>query len=304
VSPVWIAAICVLPLVLGVLVAALIALVYTAVTYGIWVIDRREAGEIAAHLSVADLARFASVFFDELFAAASLFFLHPLGAIDPGPPRKREPDGRRPILMVPGYTQMQSNFWLLAARLWAHGLGPLYPINLKPWDASIFDLAAKLSAQIDELMAATGAEQIDVVAHSMGGLVVRVAEAGRHRHRVRRLVTIGSPHHGTRVAALATGRGGMEMRLRSELLGALPAPPPGMIVAISSTHDNVVVPPENARIREGGRDVVIEGVGHLAMLVDANVAQEVAKALGEDVRTAEKVLVPLPREHAVVAGRA
>jgi triacylglycerol lipase len=300
VSPVWIAAICVLPFVAGALVAALIGLIYTAVTYGIWVIDRREAGEIPPHWNVADLARFASIFFDEHFAASSLFFLHPLGAIDPAPPKKRERDGRRPILLVPGYTQVQSNMWLLSARLWAEGLGPIYTINLKPWDASILDHAAKLSAFIDELMLATGSEQIDIVAHSMGGIVARVAEAGRLSPRVRRLVTIGTPHRGSRVAELATGRGGIELRMQSEVLRALPPPPPGMIVAISSSHDNVVVPPENARIGTGGRDVIVEGVGHLAMLVDPKIAEEVAKALGEDVRTAEKVLVPLPRKHAVI----
>jgi hypothetical protein len=94
----------------------------------------------------------------------------------------------------------------------------------------------------------------------------------------------------------------MDLRVRSALIEALPPPPPGVVVAISSAHDNVVVPPENAQIGELGRDVVVEGVGHLAMLLDAKVAAEVAKALGEDVRTAEKLLAPLPRKHAVIGG--
>jgi hypothetical protein len=300
VSPLWVAAIVSVPLILGALAASLGALVYTAVTFGVWVVDRREAGEISASPGVAELARFARIFLDELFASACFFFLHPIGSIDPPPPRKIEPDGRRPILLVHGYTQAQSNMWLLAARLWAEGLGPIYTVNLKPWDASAVDHAKTLSATIDELLHATGVEQIDVVAHSMGGVVARVAEAGRLAPRIRRLVTIGTPHRGSRVAELATGRGVMDLRIRSELMAALPPPPPGMIVAISSAHDNVVVPPENARIGEGGRDILLEGVGHLAMLLDANVATEVAKALGEDVRTAEKVLVPLPRKHAVI----
>ncbi len=285
---------------LGVLVAVLMALLYTAVTFAVWVIDRREAGVLSADPTAAELARLAGVFGRELFAATFCFTLHPFGALDPPPPRTRDLRGRRPILLVPGYTQMRSNFWLLGARLWAEGLGPLYALNLKPWDASVLEHAARLSALIDEIMHATGAHQVDVVAHSMGGLVVRAAEAGRATPRVRRLVTIGTPHRGTRVAELTTTPGGMDLRIGSDLIAALPPAAPGTIVAISSTHDNVVVPPENARIGEGGRDLVMEDVGHLAMLIDPKVAEEVAKALGEDVRTAEKVLVPLPRKHAVI----
>jgi pimeloyl-ACP methyl ester carboxylesterase len=302
VSTLWIVAIAVVPLVLAGLVALVAALVYTAVTYGVWVVDRREAGALSPKPAAAELARFVRVFLDELFASTCLFFVHPIGSIDPPPPRKIEPDGRRPILLVPGYTQMQSNLWLLSARLWAAGLGPTYTINLKPWDASVVEHAKALSAYVDELLLATGAEQIDVVAHSMGGIVARLAEAGRITPRIRRLVTIGTPHRGTRVAELATGQGGIDLRVRSAVLASLPPPAPGMIVAISSEHDNVIVPPENARIGERGRDVIVEGVGHLAMLLDANVATEVAKALGEDVRTAEKVLAPLPRKHAVIGG--
>jgi triacylglycerol lipase len=45
-----------------------------------------------------------------------------------------------------------------------------------------------------------GYEEIDVVAHSMGGIILRYAYNHAHLPRVRRAVTIGSPHRGSSLA--------------------------------------------------------------------------------------------------------
>jgi hypothetical protein len=280
----------------GFAVALLAALVYATATFGIWWVDRREAG-VFAHRTPAETLEVYRTFLDELLAAAFFFFLHPFGSIDPLPPRTRELYGRRPILLVHGYAQARSNFWILALRLMARGHGPLYEVNLRPATSGLLVLADVLSARMDDVIRATNARDVDVVAHSMGGIVTRLAEAGRSGRRVRRLVTLGTPHAGTRVAELALFRSGMDLRPGSEALARMPEPPPGLVVAISSHHDNVVVPPESGRIGDGGRDIIVGGVGHFSLLVDAGVAEEVSKALGEDVMTADRVL---PREAVAV----
>lgn len=299
---VWVG-VAVLAVLLGaVLVALVIALIYSVTTYAVWVVERREAGWLPSTRGAPELKDLHRVVLDELLSAGLLFLLHPFGTLDPPPPVSRELGGRRPILMIHGYAQARSNFWLLGPRLRSAGLGPLYAMNLKPMSAGIERHAEDVSRRIDEIMQATGAKQVDVVAHSMGGVVARLAEA-RKEHRIRRLVTIGTPHRGTRTAVLALGRSGHDLCIGGPVLATLPPPPRGMIVAISSTHDAVVVPPEHARIGELGRDVVVEGVGHLAMLLNANVADEVAKALGEDILTKEKVLKPVAAESPAAAVR-
>src|SRR6185295_8760784 len=78
--------------------------------------------------------------------------------------------------------------------------------------------ARQLGWFIDEVRAATGAAEVDVIGHSMGGMVGRyyVALAGGDGV-VRNLVTIGAPHTGTEVSALGLGHPMHELVLGSPL---------------------------------------------------------------------------------------
>jgi triacylglycerol esterase/lipase EstA (alpha/beta hydrolase family) len=62
--------------------------------------------------------------------------------------------------------------------------------------------ADQVAAKIDAVLAATGAAQVTVVGHSMGGLVARAYLAKHGGAKVRRVVTIGTPHHGSVFAYL------------------------------------------------------------------------------------------------------
>ncbi len=61
------------------------------------------------------------------------------------------------------------------------------------WRRSILETGRDLGARL----AADPAEQIHVIAHSMGGLLARVALASAPLARVVRLITVGTPHAGT-----------------------------------------------------------------------------------------------------------
>lgn len=264
-------------------VAFALAGVYALVTFSHWIVDQRQRGVEPGDPNEAHLDALGSTFTSELITAGTFFALHPLGTIDPPVPQERVVREGRPILLVHGFMQARSNFILLGPRLAGYGLGPLYTINLRTMEGGLEHHAQALSVRIDQIRKATGARQIDVVAHSMGGLVARLAESGRSEPRVRRLVTLGTPHHGTQVAHAAFGATARDMRPGSSILRSLPPPPPGQLVSISSSHDFLVLPPESARIAPLGRDVIVRHVGHLALLTDHEVSVEVVRALGEDI---------------------
>jgi triacylglycerol esterase/lipase EstA (alpha/beta hydrolase family) len=124
--------------------------------------------------------------------------------------------------------------------------------------------------------------RIDVVAHSMGGLVARawIQLLGGHR-RVDRLITLATPHRGTEMARWLPTVLGTQLRPDAELLGRLDAMPmaPGVeVVSLVAGGDTIVVPPDAARA-PWGRHLVLPDVGHTSMLLSPRTFTAVHDAL-------------------------
>src|SRR5690606_38097343 len=133
----------------------------------------------------------------------------------------------------------------------------------------------------------TGSRQVDVVGHSLGGLIARyyVQRLGGDG-RVRTLVTLGTPHSGTRVAPLANSHPIVrQMRPGAEVLEALTLPAPGCwthFVAFWSRLDHIMHPLETACIERPDltvHNVRVSGVGPLALPVHPPVATGIRHAL-------------------------
>ena len=120
---------------------------------------------------------------------------------DPDPVVAVPQDRPGPVLLVPGYGGGRAALDQLAARLRATGRqADVVPL---PGDGT-GPLADQARALGDAARAAVdaGAPSVDVVGYSAGGVVARlwVAEQGGGA-LARRVVTLGSPQHGTEVAA-------------------------------------------------------------------------------------------------------
>jgi triacylglycerol lipase len=70
---------------------------------------------------------------------------------------------------------------------------------------TITTAGADVAARIDEICAETGAEKVNIIAHSKGGLDARYAISGLGKGaKVASLTTMNTPHHGVRFADTAT----------------------------------------------------------------------------------------------------
>jgi pimeloyl-ACP methyl ester carboxylesterase len=194
------------------------------------------------------------------------------------------PDGR-PIVLVHGYMQNRVGFLGLARALRKRGLGPIYAINY-PWFASLDGNAARLDRFIARVCEETKKDAVDLVCHSMGGLVAMEMmrnEARKDALKVRRVVTIATPHAGVAWKGPMIGMGASNLRRGSKLLDAhatysIAVP----CLSIYSTHDNVVHPKETSSlVKRGGKDYEVEGASHLAILFNPVVAREVGTFLAE-----------------------
>ena len=196
--------------------------------------------------------------------------------------RVSEPAGDTPVLFVHGYI-CNAGFWRRIIRqLSGSGRGNLFTINLEPLNASMDQLAKQLTARIDEVLEATGVDGLVLVAHSMGGLVSRRAlENTRLASKVRCLITLGTPHHGSVLANTAVGEIGRQMLPGSDWLMALntrmsrlPVP----IISIYSYHDNIVAP-QTSPCLPGARNIALSGVGHQEMYLLTRVRNLLARTI-------------------------
>jgi len=250
--------------------------VYALGSFGLM---RRHATARTLGLSVRQLAR------ETLLAAVTQPFLLLYYVVGQrmGRPLSRAHPGGVPVVLVHGYMQNRVGFVGLARALARRGIGPLYGFNY-PWFSSIAQNAKRLGRYLERLRAETKSDVVDVVCHSMGGLVAieMLSQAGE-KAGVRRLVTIATPHAGVAWQGPLLGVDAGSLRRGSKLLTthagyklSIPA------LSIFSTHDNVVYPMQTSSLAaRGGRDVQVEGLGHLSILFSPEVADRVAEFLRE-----------------------
>jgi pimeloyl-ACP methyl ester carboxylesterase len=126
--------------------------------------------------------------------------------------------------------------------------------------------------------------RIDLIGHSMGGLVARtyIQLLGGAR-RVDHCVTLGSPHTGTYSAYWLPNRVGEELRPDSDILRKLAATfaDSGKIkfCSIVGGSDNIVLPRASGPY---STTLSIPDCGHFGLLVSKTVMSEVAKFLQPD----------------------
>jgi triacylglycerol lipase len=183
-------------------------------------------------------------------------------------------DGERIVVLVHGLGGSPGNFGRLRRHLRTHGRQRTFALRL-PSGESIEALAARLAMYLDEVVAANGAGDrtrcVDLVGHSMGGIVARLAlEDDRVRARVGRVVTLATPHAGTWIARLGGAPLARALRPTSPLFERLrkqePWPadwPP--LTAVWSRDDVLIAPPESGQLA-GAASVEVPGFSHLDFL--------------------------------------
>jgi pimeloyl-ACP methyl ester carboxylesterase len=189
----------------------------------------------------------------------------------------------RPLLLIHGIV-CNYNIW----RPWVESLkttefGPVRALNLEPLFADVEVHAMRVAQEVRALQRETAGARVSIIAHSMGGLVARAALRLLDPDSVRAVVTIATPHHGTRLArCFSWSRPARQMFPESIWLQALNSAQEGHLtvplVSIYSLEDNLVVPPRSARL-EGAQVHELRGFGHLGLLSSRRAIERTLAAL-------------------------
>jgi triacylglycerol lipase len=216
-------------------------------------------------------------------------------AAEPAPaPVAQEVPG--PVLLVPGYGGSEASMRALGQLLTADGRDATVVPVPGNGTGDLADTADALGEAADAALARTGAESVDVVGYSAGGVVARLWVADGGAGVVRRVVTLGSPHHGTTLADLAGDIapdrcpvGCLQLTTGSPLLARLNAgdetPEGPTWVSIWTEQDETVTPPDSARL-DGALNVTVQSVcagaevGHGQLPTDPTVTALVLDVLG------------------------
>ena len=211
--------------------------------------------------------------------------LYPFGRNTRGAASHRDPS-LRTLVFVHGLATNRSGFLLLQTALRLAGHHRQVAVSLRR-NGSIEALAIELKREIGRRV---GGGRVDLIAHSMGGLVARfyLQQLGGER-RVDRLITLGTPHQGTHAANFLPSPlvrqllpGGPFIRH----LNALPPPERTRVTSIVAGRDLLVQPVEAAAC-PFGEIRRLEDLGHLELLFRPEVFAAVATALGAERRSAD-----------------
>jgi triacylglycerol esterase/lipase EstA (alpha/beta hydrolase family) len=227
-----------------------------------------------------DFAGCVRLFFGEVLAVAMswpLMALHRLVMRDPAPA-----PARLPVILVHGVLVNDGTWFMMRRYLARHGVGPIYTVNYGPPYGDIEHFSEQLGTKIESVCAATGAARVALVCHSMGGLVARAYLRLRGSARIERIITIGTPHHGSILAWSFVGRCLAQMRPGNGWLAELnhdemkPSLVP--IMSIWSRHDSLVAPQGSCELA-CAENIALIGIGHNALLGSGQVKELVAQAI-------------------------
>ena len=185
----------------------------------------------------------------------------------------------RGVVLVHGFVCNRGlwNPWMTKLRL---ARVPFVAVNLEPVFGSIDDYIDSIAQAVSSLQASTGLAPV-VVAHSMGGLAVRAwLSSIEDDSRVHRVITIGTPHHGTWLARFAHTVNGKQMQINGPWIRQLMLREPpqryAKFTCIYSNCDNIVFPAATATL-PGASNHHVPGTAHVHLVFQGKAYDELLR---------------------------
>jgi triacylglycerol lipase len=198
------------------------------------------------------------------------------------------PADRTPIIFVHGLYHNHTAWYLYLRWFRRWGWSHMKAINLRGKFRSIHEFARILADEVEKVMAESQSDQVDLVGHSMGGLVVRsYLTEDSARAKIRRVVTLGSPHRGSKLAVFGLGQAVKEMVPGSTFLESLnqgvQIPEGRRFYAIYTIVDNMILPNESAKLTwDGVKNLETRIVNHVGLVFCKHTARLVKECLDEE----------------------
>jgi triacylglycerol esterase/lipase EstA (alpha/beta hydrolase family) len=187
-----------------------------------------------------------------------------------------------PILFVHGWSGSASNWNTMIGRFEKDGYSKkfLRAYTYNTSQSNKTDAETIVKSEVEKLKKETGAEKVDIIAHSMGSLnsrwYIKFVKGGEAN--VDDWVSLGGPNHGTEAANICFSTACEEMRVGSKFLSELNAgdETPGAVNYGTwwSPCDEFINPDSSVPL-EGASNHETACISHLALLSDQTVYEGV-----------------------------
>jgi len=134
---------------------------------------------------------------NEVSALGTAALAMPLRFLLRGQPFDPHAPNPTPVVLVHGFLGDPTNFLALRSHLAARGIRNFVNFSYPP-RLDYQRLACRLGQTVEAVCLHTGASQVDLVGHSLGGLIARYLTE-MDGSRVRRVATLGAPYFATRI---------------------------------------------------------------------------------------------------------
>ncbi|MEE3321298.1 MAG: alpha/beta fold hydrolase [Pseudomonadota bacterium] len=267
----------------------------TLVLYICWYYDRNNFPEQAKVPDEPPMRVWAALLavLKEAGSLLLLFLLYPLRLIHDASPVRTRHHAETPVILVHGYGGNSANFLLMQWRLKWRGWSNVYSVSYTPPHINARKLSQQVVDHVERILNATGAEKAHLVCHSMGGPLTRYALKNLGlAGKVDKVVTLGSPHYGSRIAALFPPVGAAaQLRHNSpfirELANGETCPGGARYFSLFSNMDNFILPSSSAVLHGAEENVHIPYLGHASLLYSNRVLDQVERCLLKPEQTSE-----------------
>lgn len=234
--------------------------VMSVLSEAVRVYERQERPPLSRQTLSRLIREAAALFLNTVTSPLALLPSRPRPPLVDGPPMP-------PIILVPGYGLHRILLLPMAAYLRRRQNRWVWAVNNPSWRDDISSFAQALARSVDRMCAASGADKVDIIGHSMGGIVT--AHYVNHfggAERVRRLVTMGTPWRGTKMQIFGVGRQSDSLAEYHDDIRAA-SPVRTEVIALWTADDGIVLPTRNAWLPDQ-EAIELSGPGHVSMALN------------------------------------
>ncbi len=196
---------------------------------------------------------------------------------------------RNPVILIHGYQENNGTMSYLKRSLQAkYGFFNIFNIEYgTPFTFDYIKIRTRFRKGIIQIFSELGEYKADFVCHSMGGLMLLefLSENEEYHSRVSRIVLLGTPLNGSKLAVFNRNSVAKNLRPGSELIKSISfAKLQGLtIFSVYSTFDELVLPYDSSRLPEhsGFYNIEFDNIGHMGLLMANRIISKMALLLIE-----------------------